>query len=84
MEYKEAKNELSTSFKEHIDDLKNETISSYQELKNKEFQRVGFDYDIFMALAENIGYDATGKDTELNEIDDIAEKLSEFIKINKE
>lgn len=84
MEYKEAKNELSTSFKEHIDDLKNETISSYQELKNKEFQRVGFDYDIFMALAENIGYDATGKDTELNELDDIAEKLSEFIKINKE
>lgn len=37
------------------------------------------DYPIFMAIAEQIGYDATGKDTLVNELDTIAAELSRFI-----
>ena len=32
-----------------------------------------------MAIAENIGYDATGKDTGINELDRIADQLRKFI-----
>lgn len=37
------------------------------------------DYPIFMAIAEQIGYDATGKDTPINELDIIAAELACFI-----
>ena len=32
-----------------------------------------------MAIAENIGYDATGKKTNINELDVIDEELKKFI-----
>jgi type I restriction enzyme M protein len=32
-----------------------------------------------MAIAENIGYDATGKKTPVNELDVIGEELKKFI-----
>ena len=37
------------------------------------------DYDIFMAIAENIGYDATGKETGINELNEIGLELAKFI-----
>ena len=37
------------------------------------------DYPIFMAIAEDIGYDATGKQTGTNELDLIGAELSRFI-----
>lgn len=37
------------------------------------------DYPIFMAIAEHIGYDATGKDTAINELDTISSELARFI-----
>ena len=37
------------------------------------------DYDIFMAIAENIGYDATGKKTGINELVEIGTELAKFI-----
>ena len=37
------------------------------------------DYPIFMAIAEDIGYDATGRETGNNELDPIGQKLIEFI-----
>lgn len=37
------------------------------------------DYDIFMAIAEDIGYDATGRGTGTNELDVIAPELARFI-----
>lgn len=33
-----------------------------------------------MAIAENIGYDATGKETGNNELDEIQQHLTKFIK----
>ena len=39
------------------------------------------DYPIFMAIAEDIGYDATGKETtKEHDLKIIAEELSRFIK----
>ena len=47
----------------------------YLDSKKKELK----DYPIFMAIAENIGYDATGKKTEVNELTDIGIELKRFI-----
>ncbi|MCK9210040.1 MAG: hypothetical protein M0P61_04295 [Ignavibacteriaceae bacterium] len=42
------------------------------------------DYPIFMAIAEDIGYDATGRSTGKNELPEISKELSLFIQhINK-
>ena len=48
----------------------------YQQSKQKEL----VDYPIFMAIAEEIGYDATGKKTSVNELNVIGEELKKFIK----
>jgi len=38
------------------------------------------DYEIFMAITENIGYDATGRATSENELDTVSRELNRFIK----
>lgn len=44
----------------------------------------GADYPIFMAIAEDIGYDATGRNTTTNELLEIGKELQKFIAhINK-
>ena len=37
------------------------------------------DEDIFMAIAEDIGFDATGKETKVNELDEIGAELAKFV-----
>ena len=37
------------------------------------------DEDIFMAIADDIGFDATGKPTKVNELDEIGAELAKFI-----
>lgn len=37
------------------------------------------DYPVFMAIAENIGYDATGKETGKNDLENIGNELKRFI-----
>jgi len=37
------------------------------------------DYTIFIAIAEDIGYDATGRETQNNELTEIGKELSKFI-----
>ena len=37
------------------------------------------DEDIFMAIAEDIGFDATGKETKVNELDEIGTALAKFV-----
>ena len=37
------------------------------------------DYEVLMLEVENIGYDATGKKTTINELDIIGEELKKFI-----
>ncbi len=58
-----------------------------EELTEKYFtekQNTLDDYPIFMAIAEDIGYDATGRETKNNELDEISIELVRFIAhINK-
>ena len=58
-----------------IDDLKTRLTEEYELNKQQQLQ----DYPIFMAIAEEIGYDATGKKTATNELDLIGEELKKFI-----
>ena len=47
-------------------------------------QNILDDYPIFMAIAEDIGYDATGRETKTNELVEIGTELQKFIThINK-
>ena len=78
-EYKEAKEKLAQNHKEQVENLQSPLFDSYAKQKSEEIHNAGLDYDIFMAIAENIGYDATGKKTGENELDNIGAKLKNFI-----
>ncbi len=73
--YKEWKKQLNTEYKEKADAIKENLSEQYTEKK----QQLLEDYPIFMAIAEDIGYDATGKSTNNNELDLIGSELARFI-----
>ncbi|MEM5548674.1 restriction endonuclease subunit M [Pseudoalteromonas fuliginea] len=73
--YKEWKKEKSAEFTEKLNDLKSQLEDIYIQKKQSELP----DYSIFMAIAEDIGYDAVGKNTGNNELDIITESLVQFI-----
>ena len=73
--YKDWRNSVSALYKEKVDELKETLTETYTERK----QRMLDDYPIFMAIAEDIGYDATGKATGTNDLDGISTELSRFI-----
>ena len=74
-EYKTWNTDLLAEYASKVDELKNRLTEQYQLAKQKEL----VDYPIFMAIAENIGYDATGKKTPVNELDVIGKELKKFI-----
>ena len=74
-EYKIWNTDLLAEYASKVDELKNLLTDEYQQAKQKELT----DYPIFMAIADNIGYDATGKKTAINELDMIGEELKKFI-----
>lgn len=78
--YKDTKAHISTEYKEKVATLQDTMTELYQQEKSRLFETQGLDYEIFMAIAEDIGYDATGKPTGNNELDIIGGKLREFIK----
>lgn len=69
------KKETSEYYNQKVSDLKDKLSDIYMAKK----QEVLPDYQIFMAIAEDIGYDATGRETGNNELDLIGQKLVEFI-----
>lgn len=73
--YKSWNADLLEEYANKVDELKSRLTEEYQHAKQKELT----DYPIFMAIAENIGYDATGKKTTTNELDIIGEELKKFI-----
>lgn len=73
--YKAWLSEVNTTYREQVDALKEQLSEQYAEEK----QSLTADYPIFMAIAEDIGYDATGKLTTTNELDYIGEELQKFI-----
>jgi type I restriction enzyme M protein len=74
-EYKAWKEELNATYTEKVNDLKEQLQEAYQQAKQRDLP----DYSIFMAIADDIGYDATGKPTNVNELDLIGEELTKFI-----
>lgn len=75
-EYKAWNSELLAEYANKVDELKTRLVEEYQHAKQSKLP----DYPIFMAIAEEIGYDATGKKTANNELDVIGEELKKFIK----
>jgi type I restriction enzyme M protein len=63
----EEKNQQIQNFREELEEV-------YQTEKSKLI-----DYPILMAITENIGYDATGKATNQNDLTEITEQLRQFI-----
>lgn len=74
-EYKSWNSDLLAEYANKVEELKSLLTDEYQQAKQKELT----DYPIFMAIAENIGYDATGKKTSINELDIIGKELKKFI-----
>ena len=74
-EYKSWNANLLAEYANKVDELKSRMTDEYQQTKQKELA----DYPIFMAIAEEIGYDATGKKTAVNELNAIGEELKRFI-----
>ena len=73
--YKDWNADLLAEYAAKVDELKSKLIDDYQMKKQKELP----DYPIFMAIAEEIGYDATGKKTAVNELGIIGQELKKFI-----
>ena len=69
------KQTVTEEFDEQIESTRENLSDAY--LKNYKLLLV--DYPIFMAIADDIGYDATGKETKNNQLPDISKELAEFI-----
>ena len=73
--FKVWKAEINDDFSQRITDLKEQLEDLYQTRK----QTTLTDYPIFMAIADKIGYDATGREIAQNELNTIAHELKRFI-----
>ena len=74
------KSAVQSAFTDKVNLLKEELTEKYFLAKQTAFD----DYPIFMAIAEDIGYDATGRNTNNNELTEIGIELAKFIThINK-
>ena len=74
-EYVEATREIADLFSEKVEALKFQLAELFEERRRKDLPA----YPIFMAIAEEIGYDATGRKSKTNELDPISEELARFI-----
>lgn len=74
-DYKAWNSELLAEYANKVDEFKSQLMDKYEETKLRDLP----DYPIFMAIADQIGYDATGKKTPINELIIIGEKLKKFI-----
>jgi len=66
---------IQTAFTDKVNLLKEELIEKYFLAKQTTLDN----YPIFMAIAEDIGYDATGRNTNNNELIEIGQELAKFI-----
>lgn len=73
--YAPAAKEISEGYASLADDLRYRLTEIYEERRRKDLP----DYEIFMAIAEDIGYDATGRITKTNDLELISKELKRFI-----
>jgi type I restriction enzyme M protein len=74
-EYKTWREDVNSFYNDLLNDLKEQLQDAYLVAKQTQLP----DYSIFMAIADDIGYDATGKKTTNNELDIISSELEIFI-----
>lgn len=78
-----AKDEATKAQRQAINDQYNEKLNALKEQLEERYhiekQERLPDYPIFMAIAENIGYDATGRIIPQNDLPEITEELRRFI-----
>ncbi|NML65905.1 N-6 DNA methylase [Hymenobacter sp. RP-2-7] len=74
-EYRTWKKQLADGYTEQRQRLAEQLDEARQQALRHEL----LDYDIFMALAEDIGYDATGKPTGRNDLKELAPEINRFI-----
>jgi type I restriction enzyme M protein len=67
--------EIANHFADEVDDLRDQLTERYEALRRKALPN----YSIFMGITEDIGYDATGRPTKVNELEQIGDELSRFI-----
>lgn len=72
---KNKKQEMAEMYDEQIEDIREYLTDTYLVQYKKGLRN----YPIFMAIAEDIGYDATGKETGKNELPEISKELARFI-----
>jgi DNA repair exonuclease SbcCD ATPase subunit len=73
--YKDRFKEVTERFAAQVEDIRNRLSEIYEERRREEL----VDYDIFMAIATDIGYDATGRPTKTNDLELIVNELRKFI-----
>lgn len=76
------KSEVFAQWKKQVTDQFNNQIAELKEQLEERYAQMRktiVDYPIFMAIAEQIGYDATGKPTNINELETIGIELNKFI-----
>ena len=76
------KTEAFKAWKQQITDQYSQNVSELKEQLEErlaELQKEIIDYPIFMAIADEIGYDATGKETAVNDLEMIGTELKKFI-----
>ncbi len=76
--FKEWKKKVNDYYAAQVNDLKENTVDSFDNLWREAIAKK-YDYPIFMAITEDIGYDATGKETGNNELELITVELEKFI-----
>lgn len=74
-EYKDWNADLTKHYADLLEELQDQLRADYQDTKQKELP----DYPILMAIADEIGYDATGRQIEQNDLKEIGEELKKFI-----
>lgn len=72
---KNRRQTINEEYDEQIEFTKENLSDAYLE----HYKQLLNDYPIFMAIAEDIGYDATGKETKRNELPAISKELAKFI-----
>ena len=74
-EYKAVADQIAAVAEKAVAELRDKLDSEYKSAAMEAFP----DEDIFMAIADDIGFDATGKPTKVNELDEIGAELAKFI-----
>lgn len=69
------KQAAAEEFDEKIEKVREELSDTYEDKYKNSLNN----YPVFMAIAEEIGYDAVGRETGRNELPDISKELAAFI-----